>query len=399
VTLDNGIGEAPMSGSLAVFPTETTTYTAAATNAAGTASASVTVTVTDPPPTVTLSIDPEQIKAGEAATLAWSSTHADSVSIDLGIGVVDPGGTLAVTPDRTTTYTVTATGSGGMVTAAATVTVVSPISVQIISPANGALIDRPDVVVKGTFVNTTGSETGLTVNGRPAMVSGNTFIFNDSSLEDGLNTIMVTATDIDGHSQTATTTVNVTLPEHYINLSSNIESGSSPLELTLSIDGSFSIDNSTLSYAGVEAAELTKTQPDEYRVTLTEKGIVYFTAQVVHEGVTYTDTFAVMVVDGAQIDALLQQKWNDMKAKLASGDIDGALNYFSEGAKPMFEYNLTLLKDHMDEIISGMQSISLVKIQENQAEYSLIGQQDGQSFSFYLVFQKSADGIWQISFF
>jgi hypothetical protein len=127
-----------------------------------------------------------------------------------------------------------------------------------------------------------------------------------------------------------------------------------------------------------------------------DTGIIYFTAQVVREGVTYTDTIAILVVDEAEIDALLQKKWEAMKAKLVSGDIEGALNFFSEGTRPMFEYNLTLLHDHMDEIITGMKSITLEKIEENQAQYNLVGQQGGQFFSFYLLFMKSADGIWRI---
>ncbi len=103
-----------------------------------------------------------------------------------------------------------------------------------------------------------------------------------------------------------------------------------------------------------------------------------------------------MVVDAAKIDALLQQKWSDMKTMLGNGDIPGALNHFSEGTRPIFECNFNLLNAHLDEIIAGMQSITLVKIEENRAEYNLVGQQAGQAFSFYLLFQKAADGTWRI---
>ena len=81
---------------------------------------------------------------------------------------------------------------------------------------------------------------------------------------------------------------------------------------------------------------------------------------------------------------------------LGNGDISSALAYFSEGTRPIFEYNFNLLSDHLDEIIAGMQSITLVKIQEDMAEYNLVGEQAGQSFSFYLLFQKTVDGTWRI---
>lgn len=60
--------------------------------------------------------NPVTLFLGEAtsSTLSWSVTNADpgGVSIDNGIGVVDPNDSLAVSPAETTTYTLTATGDG-----------------------------------------------------------------------------------------------------------------------------------------------------------------------------------------------------------------------------------------------------------------------------------------------
>jgi hypothetical protein len=46
--------------------------------------------------------------------LSWTSLNADSVSITPGIGPVAKSGTVTVTPAQTTTYTVSATGGGGI---------------------------------------------------------------------------------------------------------------------------------------------------------------------------------------------------------------------------------------------------------------------------------------------
>jgi hypothetical protein len=62
--------------------------------------------------------------SGLPATLSWSSTNADSLSIDNGIGSVGASGSVIVSPAVTTTYTLTATTNGVTVTASATVTVV-----------------------------------------------------------------------------------------------------------------------------------------------------------------------------------------------------------------------------------------------------------------------------------
>jgi RHS repeat-associated protein len=75
-------------------------------------------------PIVTLSADPENIQIGESSTLTWSSTNAETVSIDQGIGDVDLNGSISVSPTETITYTITAEGPGGTATDTATVTVI-----------------------------------------------------------------------------------------------------------------------------------------------------------------------------------------------------------------------------------------------------------------------------------
>jgi hypothetical protein len=274
--------------------------------------------------------------------------------------------------------------------------VAAPIDIQILYPADGAMINRPDTMVRGTFANPSGRETGITVNGKVAMVYGNEFVVNHLPLEEGSNTITIIATDVDGIARTATATVTAVMPEHYIRISANIEAANAPLETALRIDGTFSIDDSALSYAGPGTVEFLETGADAYRAGMVDEGIYYFTAEAIHDTVTYADTVAIVVVDGSALDALLQQRWADMKSRLSSGDIDGALTYFSEGTKPLFEYNFNLLNDHMSEVIAGMQSITLVRIEENQVVYNLVGEQGGQAFSFYLLFIRSTDGIWRI---
>lgn len=81
---------------------------------------------TAPRPTATLTVEPARIERGQTANLTWSSTNANDISINNGIGTVVATGTRQVAPGDTTTYTLTATGPGGTVTATATVAVVVP---------------------------------------------------------------------------------------------------------------------------------------------------------------------------------------------------------------------------------------------------------------------------------
>lgn len=62
-------------------------------------------------PTASLTASPQTIEKGEATTLTWETANANAVSIDaVGIktetlGLLEPGGSLQVTPSDSTTYT------------------------------------------------------------------------------------------------------------------------------------------------------------------------------------------------------------------------------------------------------------------------------------------------------
>jgi len=124
-TIDQEIGSVDLNGSHGVSPQETTTYTLTATGLGGTTTKSTTVNVY-PSPTINITADPKTIEIGSASTLTWSSTNADSVTIDQGIGSVELNGTTTVTPAVTTTYTIIATGLGGTATDSAAVAVIAP---------------------------------------------------------------------------------------------------------------------------------------------------------------------------------------------------------------------------------------------------------------------------------
>jgi len=75
-----------------------------------------------PAPTASVSVSPSSIQAGQSATLTWQTSNATDVSID-GIGAVQPNGSQSVSPSDSTTYHLTAKGSGGTQEATARLTV------------------------------------------------------------------------------------------------------------------------------------------------------------------------------------------------------------------------------------------------------------------------------------
>ena len=78
-----------------------------------------------PSPTASISVSPDTIEQGQSSTLSWQTSNATDVSID-GIGAVQPSGSQQVSPSASTTYHLTAKGSGGTQDASARLTVTQP---------------------------------------------------------------------------------------------------------------------------------------------------------------------------------------------------------------------------------------------------------------------------------
>ena len=196
--LGDDVTSIALSGSAAVVVPATTTFTATATGAQGvTASASATVNILG----VTLTASPATVGPGQNAALTWTSSNATTLSIDQGIGAVNgPNGSLSVSPAATTIYTITATN--GSATATATATVNAPLAVTLkANPAN---------IAPGSQSTLTWASTGAASVSIDQGVPPITGASGSVSVSPTQNTIYtITATDAQGHTATAATTVNV----------------------------------------------------------------------------------------------------------------------------------------------------------------------------------------------
>ncbi len=207
-------------GTQAVTPAATTTYTAAASGAGGNATAVTTVTVVPAPPpaapTVNIAANPTTITAGGTSTLTVAATNATAVTVTGSDGssynLSATGGTHAVTPAGSTTYTATATGAGGNATAAATVTVVP------VAPPPAATV----TIVAGPPSITAGASSTLTVvatNATTVVVTGSDGSSYNLAASGGTQSVSPTSTTTytaeatgAGGNASANTTLSVTQP-------------------------------------------------------------------------------------------------------------------------------------------------------------------------------------------
>lgn len=65
------------------------------------------------PPTCTLTAVPATVTAGQSVTLSWSTNDATTLDLKPGLGSQQAEGSTSVTPQESTTYTLSLTGAGG----------------------------------------------------------------------------------------------------------------------------------------------------------------------------------------------------------------------------------------------------------------------------------------------
>jgi hypothetical protein len=103
---------------------------------------------------------PAAITEGDSTILAWTTSNADSVSINNSVGAQPVNGNVAVSPTITTTYTLTATGASGTETSSVTVTVTGGGAPQGTATLSGpSSIERGDRTSYTVTLTNTGSST------------------------------------------------------------------------------------------------------------------------------------------------------------------------------------------------------------------------------------------------
>ncbi len=151
ITITPGTGSLPLSGSVKVHPTQTTTYTLKASNKHGSTRATTVVSVetnnvpANVPVIKSFQAGSGKILSGENAALSWSVSGATSVKITPEVGNVQSDGSALVNPAQTTIYILTATNEAGNSKATAIVSVDKNVDL----PTIGSFSSSPEEIVYG----------------------------------------------------------------------------------------------------------------------------------------------------------------------------------------------------------------------------------------------------------
>ena len=102
-------------------------------------------------PACNLAVSPATVTKGQSATLSWSSQNSTKCNIQPDIGPVDPQGSMTITPQADTAYTLTCSGAGGKAVSGANVTVEAPAVKEELCMTLNIEFDTDKAVIKPQY--------------------------------------------------------------------------------------------------------------------------------------------------------------------------------------------------------------------------------------------------------
>jgi hypothetical protein len=291
-------------------------------------------------------------------------------------------------------------GKGGTASETITVAVTAGLTINITSPANGATVPAGQLIVRGSITNPNGGEVGLTVNGVPTGLQGNTFsalVF--VSAENTSVSAIVTSKNGASATHTIPIAVLTALPSttvlHVLPLN-----GPAPLTAKFSLFGDINISQVTLDADGDGNIDFTGSQLTEQPFTFAQPGVYVAAATATDvQGHQLATNAVIQVLDPTELDGILQARWMAMKDALRAGDIPAALQQIITRARPIYEEGFQIISAQLSIIDEILTPVSLVRVGNNEAVYKASRTDDGIPMSFEVRFAMDVDGFWRVGSF
>lgn len=273
------------------------------------------------------------------------------------------------------------------------------LSVDITTPASGTSLSVSSTNVSGT-VSSAADEVGVVVNGIPAAVLDGHFVAPNVPLVLGENTLTATATNVCLNQAITTTAVDVSslnpppisllatptsgLAPFMVNLTATVSSVNPIINYQWAFNGDGVIDASGASLSQVSN---TYSQPGLYLATVTATDSV---------GNQFSGFVPVLVRSFAELDNLLQMRWNALVGALSSQDAGRAISFFHSGFAQQFSNTFDKLRDRLPSISSSLTNANLLSEAGGVAEMVTIRTQQGTSYAYFIYFMQDEHGLWKI---
>lgn len=265
-----------------------------------------------------------------------------------------------------------------------------------ISPSEGSMLSGSQVIVSGIFHGP--SNTGITVNGVIASISGDKFYAN-VPLEMGSNTLRVTATTPDG--LIANKTILITNSKlASLRVSASPLEGVAPLKVVFSVENTNNktVQSINADFGGDGNIDQSVTAPNlamEYSYSM--PGLYHAKFEITDiQGQTDLVEVLVVVKDPAEMDKQFQSIWDGLNTALIARDKPKALSYLNRSARVKYEPVFNALLPSFPAIVASYSALQRVSIAENMGEYAVNRVIDGVDEVFFIYLLRDPDGVWRL---
>jgi hypothetical protein len=380
------------------------------------ASTAVLVTIDRTPPETRIVSGPAGTIAKPAATFVVEGADVLSPSLEfawrLDAGAWSPFGLVSTIPLTGLTpgehrFEVKARDLAGNedATPAVQVFTVRSLRIQITDPGDGAIITTPSVWLRGTYEGaadvsiTVPLPSGSPIAALPASAENGTFAV-EVPMDANTTTVTVNAVDA---ATGATDTQSINIVVQFDPLSSAFgfvaapAAGFAPLVVTfdapLATGTQVSLDQDSNGTADFEGMSL-----DGLSFVYNQPGIYVATLRATTpDGQVLTYQTSVEVYDRAALSARVQAVWSGFTTALKAGDVARAVSFIHGVRRAAWQgYYTQLLPAELAEDAALFTAIELVSVGRGGAEYELLREEDGQIFSYPIVFAADIDGRWRL---
>jgi hypothetical protein len=289
--------------------------------------------------------------------------------------------------------------AGGNVTADFTLTAIPGATIRITSPAPGSTIDSEIVLVRGELTAPPGATVGVSVNVMPGFVSGSQF----AALALVSPTTTTLTASLNGPSGSlATDSIPVTVlapgPASVLSLRAIPSGGLAPLTVSFDLSARVAVAHVALDVDGDGVTDFDGTTLSGRTFTLAQPGVYPSRVSVTDtSGRVHTTATVVQVFDRAALDQRLQAVWQGLKDALRAGDVTGAAAFVHSESRDRYQAQFSQLsaaaRAAVDQI---MTPITFVEVTPVGAQYEMLRQANGQTFSYAVWFLLDYDGLWRL---
>ncbi|MFI5387056.1 MAG: PKD domain-containing protein, partial [Fimbriimonadales bacterium] len=186
-------------------------------------------------------------------------------------------------------------------------------------------------------------------------------------------------------------------PTDAVVLRPNPESGIAPLQVTFSVSAPRPVTQVALDFDGNGSVDFQGASLDGQGFTYAQPGLYVASVAVTDSQGTRTNAAAIIqVFDRAQLDALLQRKWADLKAALGRGDIPAAVSGIVVGQQDKYQRAFQDLAPILPSVGADLRGLTLISVVGGIVEYATTQDRDGGTFVHLVSFVQDTDGVWKI---